>query len=194
MEIETVLAALGASALVHWHSNNLEVGPKPKSWVLSTTDGQLEERHDWIQWAFPLAQPSRAVPGSPVLGPRDLAWFAAEGRLRDSLRDLCGRFTDFLGPWEAGADADPAWARGADHNQLRITRAIRSLACLGLEEEAAALRDRVLSMTAGRGAAPVKAARRHWKTAVADGRADRLLLLAALAADPAWAHDGARHV
>lgn len=39
----------------------LAFGPRP-----------LEVHHDFIQWLFPLAEPSRAVPASPVLTPEDI--------------------------------------------------------------------------------------------------------------------------
>src|SRR5690606_31776015 len=41
--------------------------------VLALDDAQLEARHDFIQWLFPLTEPSRAVPGSPWLDDAALA-------------------------------------------------------------------------------------------------------------------------
>jgi hypothetical protein len=40
--------------------------------VLAFDDAMLERRHDFIQWLFPLTEPSAAVPGSPVLSARDV--------------------------------------------------------------------------------------------------------------------------
>ena len=36
--------------------------------VLAFDDARIEGVHDFIQWLFPLAEASRAVPGAPVLG------------------------------------------------------------------------------------------------------------------------------
>ncbi len=35
--------------------------------ILKFSDEELEETHDYIQWLFPLCEPSMAVPGSPYL-------------------------------------------------------------------------------------------------------------------------------
>jgi len=40
--------------------------------VLAFSDNELESRHDFIQWLFPLDTPSAAVPGSPVLSSEDI--------------------------------------------------------------------------------------------------------------------------
>ena len=40
--------------------------------VLAMDDVAMERTHDFIQWLFPLPEPSAAVPGSPVLTPGDI--------------------------------------------------------------------------------------------------------------------------
>ena len=35
--------------------------------ILQQDDDWLEATHDYIQWLFPLREPSQAVPGSPVV-------------------------------------------------------------------------------------------------------------------------------
>lgn len=59
--------------------------------VLAFDDAQLERRHDFIQWLFPLPEPSRTVPGSPVLLPRDVAALKAVPLAGEHLRLAAAR-------------------------------------------------------------------------------------------------------
>src|SRR5438477_10869727 len=45
----------------------------------------LEAVHDYIQWSFPLQEPSAAVPNSPVLTPEDIAEFRKDAGLKAGL-------------------------------------------------------------------------------------------------------------
>lgn len=100
------------------------------------TDQELERRHDYIQWWFPLPEPSRAVPNSPVLSPEDLREFQ-EAPYPDRMRVSLARMMVFFA-------RDDLWKRARDHNHLRITRILRSLTLVGLREEALDFRDWVL--------------------------------------------------
>ncbi|SFU97162.1 Opioid growth factor receptor (OGFr) conserved region [Methylobacterium sp. 174MFSha1.1] len=95
--------------------------------ILHFDDARLEHEHDYIQWLFPLREPSRAVPGSPVLGETE-----AEAIRRDKLAQsglLLARLR-MLRFYEATG----GWLRLFDHNHLRITRILTSLRDLaGLE-------------------------------------------------------------
>src|SRR5262245_5587601 len=43
--------------------------------ILAWRDGRLEAVHDFIQWLFPLPEPSRFNPDAPLLTPHDIAAF-----------------------------------------------------------------------------------------------------------------------
>ena len=45
--------------------------------IMKFNDEQLEENHYYIQWLFPLKEPSLAVPGSPILTDEDITFFEA---------------------------------------------------------------------------------------------------------------------
>lgn len=88
--------------------------------ILSMSDNDLEIRHDYIQWLFPLTEPSGAVPGSPVLRDADVEAIRRDGaaqknllRAQDRMRLFYSRTTHWLTP--------------NNHNHLRITRIISSL-------------------------------------------------------------------
>lgn len=112
-------------------------------------DDDLEAVHDFIQWLFPLPEPSRFNPDAPLLTPEDIAAFHAHPELRANLRRSCERILRFLG---LAFDAQGAVVEGANfaarvpsiwafpnHNWLRITRIVRSLALLGLTAESRSL-------------------------------------------------------
>lgn len=126
--------------------------------VLAFDDAALERNHDFIQWLFPLAEPSAAVPDAPVL---DKAEAAA---IRDSSLAQCAlaAATDRMEVFYRRTDQ---WLRPHDHNHLRITRIIRSLRLLRGDAEADAFRAAVLSMVET-ARAPVSArSRGYWTTA-----------------------------
>jgi Opioid growth factor receptor (OGFr) conserved region len=111
-------------------------------------DEELEFVHDYIQWLFPLPEPSGFNPDAPILTDDDIAAFAAEAKLRVNLAKSFERILRFFGLTldASGAviEADNFASRTADvweapnHNWLRITRILRSLTLLGLESFAQA--------------------------------------------------------
>ena len=106
--------------------------------ILSFTPMDLEHRHDFIQWLFPLPQASLAVPGSPVLTDKDIEIIEASGPAQASLTqatDLMGRFYD----------QTDHWMTASDHNHLRITRIIKSLRLLSGDRPADRFYARILA-------------------------------------------------
>jgi hypothetical protein len=106
---------------------------------------RLEQVHDFIQWMFPLDEPSSVNPDAPLLTPSDRAAFATDPALRSAVRKSLAVFLDFLG-LELGVDGRVAKAPHFDrraavwkytnHNWLRITRMLKSLRLLGQGAEA----------------------------------------------------------
>lgn len=126
--------------------------------VLGFDDASLELTHDFIQWLFPLPEPSGAVPDAPVLTAEDVE------AIRNSILAQCAlaAATDRM---EAFYRATYSWLRPHDHNHLRITRIIRSLRLLRGDGEADAFRDAILSFVETT-RAPVSArSRGYWSTA-----------------------------
>ena len=111
----------------------------------------LERHHDYIQWLFPLPEPSGANPSAPLLTAEDIAAFAQEEPLRNALLQSFRLMLQFYG-LELVEDRDsitiargeffneysPLWLTRGNHNFLRITRILRSLSLLGLRRYAAA--------------------------------------------------------
>jgi hypothetical protein len=123
-------------------------------------DDSLEEVHDFIQWLFPLPEPSNFNPDAPLLSEQDIREFRGDPALQARLRRSFERLMRFLGlavtkegkVVEGGnfaARAPEVWG-SPNHNWLRITRILRSLTLLGLEAEARAFFDRLDAMYRGK--------------------------------------------
>lgn len=96
-------------------------------------DDRLEAVHDFIQWMFPLAEPSPVNPEAPVLEAGALAELQARPDLRSrvqaNVRASYARMRRFY-------EDSSHWVTPGNHNHLRITRILRSLRLIGLDAEA----------------------------------------------------------
>jgi hypothetical protein len=127
--------------------------------ILSWNDDRLEAVHDYIQWLFPTRQPSGVNRFAPLVTDATVAAFAEDLVLRDRLRAALDRMLVFYGlQRKSGRIAlDPSrfplrarvWLRPGNHNHLRLTRMMQSLAALGLEADARALQRCLIDEVAG---------------------------------------------
>lgn len=116
-------------------------------------DARLESVHDYIQWLFPLPEPSAFNPAAPVLTEAAVAAFRADPHLRQRLLRSLTTMLGFYGlALVAGSGGAPriettaafaaksrGWLHPGNHNHLRLTRILTSLRLLGLEDHARAL-------------------------------------------------------
>lgn len=117
--------------------------------VLAFGDARIEGVHDFIQWCFPLAEASRAVPGAPVLTPADAEAIRTDAAARAGLTAAAARMARFY------EDTD-GWLRPYDHNHLRITRILTALRDLIGDEAAQAFFETVIRRVRAAGS-PVNA-------------------------------------
>lgn len=112
---------------------------------------ELEFHHDYIQWLFPLPEPSAANASAPLLSNEDIAAFNSDDSLRKALLRSFELLLHFYGLELVGGGAEIEVVRGANvdersklwltsgnHNFLRISRMLRSLSLLGLGKYALA--------------------------------------------------------
>lgn len=107
------------------------------SFIWMQNDGYLEFDHSYVQWLFPLPEPSNFNPDAPLLTEEDILLFHANPDLRNNLRNSLVRFLKFLGIENDTTYKKPIFEH-ANHNWFRITRILKSLRLLGLENEAIA--------------------------------------------------------
>jgi opioid growth factor receptor-like protein len=107
---------------------------------------ELEFNHDYIQWLFPLPEPSGASASAPILSDDDIARFQFDESLRERLLQSFELMLRFFGlelarAGDVGAisvgkarhfdERHKVWLNPGNHNFLRISRILRSLTLLG---------------------------------------------------------------
>jgi hypothetical protein len=144
-----VLRPPSIDAVVAFYQGERDSAGRTLADVVSWNDDRLEAVHDYIQWLFPTRQASGVNPDAPLVTDGTVAAFAADPELRDRLRSALERMLVFYGlrrkgsriVIDAGAFAmrSRVWLRPNNHNHLRLTRIMQSLAALGLRDDAVAL-------------------------------------------------------
>lgn len=130
--------------------------------ILVYSDIKLEQSHNYIQVLFPLPEGSPFNLSAPVIDKATFDTFRQRPDLRASVREAFSRMLSFYGfdlcnVSVASPRSDKGitnvvpnnnaefrfrnWVVRFNHNHLRITRIIRSLRVLGLEDEAIAFFD-----------------------------------------------------
>ena len=114
--------------------------------ILGWSDDKLEYYHDYIQILFPLPEGSPFNSLAPIIDRTTFLVFRDRSELQENLKMSLVRLLSFYGfkidtnhTIVPNANFDQAarnWVRPFNHNHLRITRIIRSLRVLGLEDEA----------------------------------------------------------
>lgn len=114
---------------------------------------QLEIFHDYIQWLFPLDIPNTL--GKPVLTEQDCQQFAENPQLAENLLKSFDFMLKYWGIERYNTEfkavenlnkREHRWIKTVDHNQLRISRIIRSLYLCGQPELAFAFQAFVLNI------------------------------------------------
>ncbi len=126
--------------------------------MLAFNNAALEQHHDYIQWLFPLTEPSSAVPDAPVLSPEEAAAISQSSIGQIVLAGATDRMAAFY------RDTDH-WLRAEDHNHLRITRIIRSLRLLRGDEAAEGFKAWIMARVDVTGAPISARSRGYWLTA-----------------------------
>lgn len=105
------------------------------------TFDELEQNHDFIQWLFPLPEPSPVNPHAPLLDPTTLAAAQQSEQVKQNLLrsyDTMAAFWGFnrndyggIQPSAQFAIQSKKWCCYNDHNQLRLTRMLRCMSLVG---------------------------------------------------------------
>ncbi len=105
----------------------------------------LEVSHNYIQWLFPTWEVSRVAPDAPTLSEDTVKAFHEDELLRRHLLASFIRMLAFYGlvrregkivKGDNWGERKSNWFTEGSHNDLRITRILKSLTALGLRPEA----------------------------------------------------------
>jgi hypothetical protein len=146
--------------------------------ILAWPDARLEAVHDYIQWLFPLPEPSPVNPLAPVLDAGTIAEFARRQELRARLRASLERMLRFYGltlregpAVERAPDfarAAARWLTPGNHNHLRITRILRCYSLLGRAAEARAFHQALKEIAREHPGAVTERSLQFWRNAVSE--------------------------
>ena len=128
------------------------------SMIMALDDQAIESTHNFIQWIFPLDEPSRSHPGAPVLDLFEIEEIKSSEVALENLMQSADWYFGFL-------QRHDHWIRQYDHNHLRISRAIKSLRLLVSDEVADRYKAAILDFLGGSISAISERSREHWLNA-----------------------------
>ena len=128
------------------------------SMLWKQTDDDAENNHDYIQWMFPLDEPSQAVSAAPILSDFDIDEIRENQLVTENLEESARWFLGFL-------ERNDHWIVNYDHNHFRITRAIKSLRLLASDLVADAFRSKVIELAGDNLSLVDQKARDFWASA-----------------------------
>jgi len=116
--------------------------------IWSWDDAKLEDRHDFIQWLFPLKKPSQFNPSAALTNDTVIAAFKQDKSLQDKMLRSLNVMLKFYGLEWQGSEivigphfaSQAQWLTPGNHNYLRISRILTSLRLHGLDSYANAFK------------------------------------------------------
>jgi hypothetical protein len=107
---------------------------------------QIEGLHSFIQWLFPLNEPSANDLKAPILSEAEITEFRTDAKVRANMMMSFRMMLNYYG-FALAADgrsiapspdfeAKSGWIYPSNHNFLRITRILKSLMLLSFQDEA----------------------------------------------------------
>jgi hypothetical protein len=102
---------------------------------------QWDRSHDFIQWVFPLPEPSQFNPDAPLLDEETQQMFRNHRVIQSNVTKAYAFAQRFL-----LSDGGYPWLRPRDHNHLRITRILRFFNLVGQESKAMHIYEAVLEL------------------------------------------------
>ena len=131
--------------------------------VLAFDDTQIEHIHTFVQWLFPLDEPSRAQPHSPVLAEGEAELIRQSNLAQQNLLMATERMLAFY-------SMNRHWLGRFDHNHLRISRIIASLRLLRGEFAAAMFLREIEALVEKGGNLVNPESRKYWRRALGGTR------------------------
>jgi hypothetical protein len=109
--------------------------------ILKWNDEKLEKTHDYIQYLFPLPDVSKYNKDAPVLTDNDIILFKYDDQIKKNIIRAFIRICKFFGivvksykPFGMEWNGKDIWITKNNHNFLRITRILKFLIIMGMED------------------------------------------------------------
>jgi len=126
--------------------------------ILAFDDEHLEGVHDYIQWLFPLPESSAFNAFAPILTFSDIDILKRSTVARRNIGEATSRMLAFY-------QRQTHWLTAINHNHLRISRIIRSLALILSSEEAQKFHSEITNLVQAAGNPVGKEALDYWRKA-----------------------------
>jgi hypothetical protein len=126
--------------------------------ILAFDDQQLEHIHDYIQWLFPLPERSAFNALAPILTVEDIDRLRMNAAAHENIRAAAERMLSF---YRLTAN----WLTARDHNHLRISRIIRSIALTIGRDDAAWFHDEIMKLVEAAGNPVSEESLAYWREA-----------------------------
>lgn len=144
--------------------------------ILAFSNTELESCHDYIQWLFPLRDPSPYNPEAPVVTPEVVQVFRDSHELQQRLHKALLRMMHFYSMvlketpqgFELLLPANPQtlhWMTADNHNHRRLSRILASLKIMGLDAHVTALWQGLQKLAVQYPQAISSATVTHWRLA-----------------------------
>lgn len=124
--------------------------------IVDQSDEWLECTHDYIQWLFPLAVKSGANPDAPLVSDGLVDLFRVNQTAQNNMLRGLDRMLSFYGLQRSNKTITKGaswhfrkenWFLSPTHNDLRITRMLKSMQILGFGNYAQSLLDELLQLS-----------------------------------------------
>ena len=167
---------MGSGLIEFYRGDGVDSEGRRLEEILSWDFIRLEIVHDFIQWLFPLDEPSQFNDDAPILTREQMQLFRKDPQLRDNVLRSFQRMLSFYGfalglePKCEIAESDLFLNRqhvlysGFNHNHLRITRFLRSLSLFGLPDLARLFLQQLIDRDRGNSLPPESL--QYWKAAI----------------------------
>lgn len=120
--------------------------------LLKLTPDEMENDHDWIQWAFPISTPSEHNPFAGQLFPGANVYFKCKFPVNDTQEKLFKKFLEFLGiHYWSNKQTDPVRFftvvdSSYNHTHKRISRLLHHLVLTGKQYLAEAIYHELIAL------------------------------------------------
>jgi hypothetical protein len=127
--------------------------------ILKFNQNEIESTHDYIQWIFPLREPSIFNPNAPMLIDEEEQLIIKSKKCRESIISSVNMMLKYYG-------SSTTWATANNHNLLRITRIIKSCSIILGMNWAQKIHEQIIERCKAIKFTPPSETEKYWRNAI----------------------------